>query len=346
MAGLDVDTRDLPITVLSVPAGHPYTRAVHPQAEDITVLPDPVLDPEQPELWWPHPGLEPRNIGPNVDVMHIHFGFEHLTLDATRRLVVRLFTGNIPLVLTVHDLDNPHLEDQRRYHEQLGILIRAAAKIFTLTEDAAREVFKRYGARAAVVPHPAIVPGSRRAATAFQGPSRGAGVFLKSVRSNVIRDPEFYLRLHQLLGDELRVFAHEDAPAELLRALEPVHPAVHAPMRDADLYDAVASCTTCLLPYRRGTHSGWMEMCRDLGTTVVVPDCGSYFDQADTPTAVARYTTGDAASAALALQFMLRRGHVQYRGDRRAQLQQIRELHEHTYRALAAHHRTAHGAIR
>ena len=34
-----------------------------------------------------------------------------------------------------------------------------------------------------------------------------------------------------------------------------------------------------VLPYRFGTHSGWLEACRDLGTTVVAPDCGYYADQ-------------------------------------------------------------------
>ena len=34
-----------------------------------------------------------------------------------------------------------------------------------------------------------------------------------------------------------------------------------------------------VLPYRFGTHSGWLEACRDLGTTVVAPDCGYFADQ-------------------------------------------------------------------
>ncbi len=34
-----------------------------------------------------------------------------------------------------------------------------------------------------------------------------------------------------------------------------------------------------MLPYRFGTHSGWLEACRDLGTTVVAPTCGFYAEQ-------------------------------------------------------------------
>ena len=34
-----------------------------------------------------------------------------------------------------------------------------------------------------------------------------------------------------------------------------------------------------MLPYRFGTHSGWLEACFDLGTTVVAPSCGFYAQQ-------------------------------------------------------------------
>lgn len=34
-----------------------------------------------------------------------------------------------------------------------------------------------------------------------------------------------------------------------------------------------------MLPYRFGTHSGWLEACRDVGTRVVAPSCGFYRDQ-------------------------------------------------------------------
>ena len=49
---------------------------------------------------------------------------------------------------------------------------------------------------------------------------------------------------------------------------------------------ATTSCgTTCaaldvsVLPYRFGTHSGWLEACFDLGTAVVAPSCGFYAEQ-------------------------------------------------------------------
>ena len=34
-----------------------------------------------------------------------------------------------------------------------------------------------------------------------------------------------------------------------------------------------------VLPYRFGTHSGWLEACFDLGTAVIAPSCGFYGQQ-------------------------------------------------------------------
>ncbi|MCW2848235.1 MAG: hypothetical protein JWR90_2209 [Marmoricola sp.] len=42
------------------------------------------------------------------------------------------------------------------------------------------------------------------------------------------------------------------------------------------IVDAVDGCPT---PYRFGTHSGWLEACRDLGTAIVAPTCGYFADQ-------------------------------------------------------------------
>ena len=41
--------------------------------------------------------------------------------------------------------------------------------------------------------------------------------------------------------------------------------------------------TSSVLPYRFGTHSGWLEACYDLGTAVVAPTCGFYAEQQPLP---------------------------------------------------------------
>ena len=325
------------LRVLSIPAGHVYTAAIRP--EDVEYLPDPDIDGN----WWPHPALdaawwEHLPAAELPDLVHLHFGFDHLSPGQIADLTGSLRRRGVPLVVTVHDLDNPHLSDQTEHHEKVRLLVEAAAARITLTDLAAA----RLPAGTRVIPHPRVVadppPGS--------GSGEAVGVFLKSLRGNVVSDPAFYRilarKVHDELGLPLRIHVHEDsASTDLVRGLRAdqaggaVDLRVHPPMPDAALHAAVAECRTVLLAYLRGTHSGWLEMCRDLGVTVAVPDCGMYEGQADDPRGVEKYRTGDPLDAARALTLLHGRGPVPYAGDRTRQLRQIREAHREVYREVA-----------
>lgn len=295
------------VNVVSIPAGHVYPQALRAGAgwSDIEVLADPVIDPAEPDRWWPHPALhrswwehQPRKI----DVCHLHFGFEHLTHEQTCDFVAVLEQQQVPLVLTVHDLDNPHLADQRAYHRQLNILVAAATKVLTLSECAAGIIRHRYGTAATVVPHPPVVPAGR------QPPTRGTGVavFLKSLRANVVAEPGFFRQIAAQVP--LTVYLHSDRRhTELARHLGDLNVEVHDPMDDQTLFNAVSRHEVVVLPYLRGTHSGWLKMCLDLGVKVAVPDCGCYHSQANQPAVVAEYAGGDGADATRAVQELLRR---------------------------------------
>jgi hypothetical protein len=54
---------------------------------------------------------------------------------------------------------------------------------------------------------------------------------------------------------------------------------VHPYFADDELWDYLSSISVSVLPYRFGTHSGWLEACFDLGTAAVVPTCGFYSEQ-------------------------------------------------------------------
>jgi hypothetical protein len=54
---------------------------------------------------------------------------------------------------------------------------------------------------------------------------------------------------------------------------------VHDYFSDDDLWAYLASLDLSVLPYTFGTHSGWLEACRDLQTTVLAPTCGFYDEQ-------------------------------------------------------------------
>ena len=305
------------VRVLSIPSGHPYTQAIRPAG--VEFLPDPDIDGN----WWPHPAFEAEfwRDPPAVDLVHIHFGFEHRTPAQIAELCRAL---PVPLVLTVHDLDNPHLEDQTEHHERLQLLIDEASALITLTDQAAGILARDFGARdVRVVPHPRIVeepvavePGDR------------AAVFLKSVRSNVVSDAQFYRDIAAQVP--LDVYVHGGAE------LASIGTVVHEPMSDDELHAAVGRAGVCILPYTRGTHSGWLEMCRDLGVPVAVPDCGCYAGQADTPDAVEVYRTGDGRAAGEAAARLLARGPVPYAGDRAKQLDEVRWAHEEIYRKVVS----------
>ncbi|MFC6145787.1 glycosyltransferase family 1 protein [Corynebacterium nasicanis] len=324
-----VDTLD----VLSIPAGHVYTQAIRPS--QVTYRPDPDIDGQ----WWPHPALDAdwwhaRTDLP--DLVHLHFGFDHLSVADTRAFAQALRERNVPLVLTVHDLDNPHQVDQAEHHGKLRVLLDAAAARLTLTDTAAARL--RPGAH--VIPHPRVV------ADAPANAGTAVGVFLKSLRANVITDPVFYRilarTLHRATGRPLSVHLHEDArTAHLIHDLAREQAAgflelrVHSPMPDETLHRAVGNCSAVLLPYLRGTHSGWLEMCRDLGVGVAVPDCGMYAGQADDPRAVREYATGDPLDAARALIHLHEQGRLPYAGDRERQLAEIRQAHLQVYREVS-----------
>lgn len=307
------------LKILSIPAGHPYPRALEPQQgwADITVLPDPITNKDNPKQWWPHPAFEPtwwEGQAKGVDLVHVHFGFEHLTIERTRRFTQLLHEKNIPLVLTVHDLDNPHLEDQSNYHQQLHILIQAAAHVFTLSEKAQGIVDKHYGRLPEITPHPVITAGRARPST------DRAGVFLKSVRANVVRDPQFY----RDLGAE--IYIHQDAPAQL----KAIAHHIHEPLNDAQLYAAITRHPVVVLPYDRGTHSGWLRMCRDLGVSVAVPDHGCYKSQMPDDAGVATYRTGDGKDAARVVALLEEQYPI-----RPATVPDVNSQHRDVYLALA-----------
>jgi hypothetical protein len=54
---------------------------------------------------------------------------------------------------------------------------------------------------------------------------------------------------------------------------------IHPYFTDDELWDYLSDVSVSVLPYRFGTHSGWLEACFDLGTAVIAPSCGFYAEQ-------------------------------------------------------------------
>jgi hypothetical protein len=108
------------------------------------------------------------------------------------------------------------------------------------------------------------------------------------------------VRLHHRVRDEpareeVRGLCATDENAMLVE---------HDRLTDAELAIAVSRLDAYVLPYRHGTHSGWLEMCWDLGVPVVAPLVGHYVEQ-HPDGSVATFDSGDASSLAGALQGFL-----------------------------------------
>lgn len=299
------------IRVASVPASHVYVRHLSSPEfdDDVLRLPDPVpADGRKvPGGWWPPLMLDPTWIRENAstfDVFHVHFGFDAVSPEMLQDIVDTLRAQRKPLVYTVHDLRNPHHPDPALHDAQLDVLIPAANELITLTPGAARVVEERWGRVATVLPHPHVV-GKAWFERRHRSSSRPfvVGVHAKSFRPNmdVLPVVETLTRTVSTLPDaELRINLHDEvfepdnhwyAPeaGELLRKYgehDHVTVDVHAYYSDDELFSYLSSLSVSVLPYRFGTHSGWLEACHDLGTRVVAPSCGFYAQQNDCGTFV------------------------------------------------------------
>jgi hypothetical protein len=269
--------------------------------DSVVRLADPVPAGKRRAIgqWWPPVMLSPgwvRDNSGGFDVFHLHFGFDAQAVAQVGELVGTLRSVGKPLVYTVHDLRNPHHEVRRDHDAQLDVLVPAADVLVTLTGGAAREVESRWGRWPVVLPHPHVVPLDRMAPR--QRAARGfvVGVHAKSVRPSM--DPVPVIRalaevVPGLPGGRLRVDIHRDvfecgglrhdrAIAGYLRKADgkgDIDLRVHDCFSDAELWAYLESLDVSVLPYRFGTHSGWLEACHDLGTTVVAPSCGYFAEQ-------------------------------------------------------------------
>lgn len=309
------------LRVASVPADHPYVRHLSPPSGGgrVVRLPDPAVPGAPAGRWWPSPVLTPewlRAHAGSYDVVHVHFGYEHLGVPALDAVVRTLRLLQVPLVLTVHDLQNPHLVDQGPHERALGVLVRAAAEVVTLTAGAAREVQQRYGRDAEVLPHPHVVPLARLAQP--RPPSTGLIAVHRKARANV--DASWVLPVVRSVVEEL--------PGARL------HPGPERRLDDDALWDHLASLDVLVLPYRFGTHSGFVEACHDLGTAVVAPRVGHLAEQHP----VASYELDDPGSLAAAVRrAFAHRPAPADPAQRAAQRAQLAQAHEAVYaRALAA----------
>jgi hypothetical protein len=288
------------ITVASVPENHVYVRHIGCCGDGVQRLDDPRPSSDSaPGVWWPPPMLDPGWVERNADqfdVFHVHFGFDAVSPSDLRHLTAALRAQRKPLVYTVHDLRNPHHRDPGLHAAQIDVLIRGADELITLTHGAAGEIARRFGRQAFVLPHPHVVDEPWRSQPRSERDEFVVGVHAKSLRASMSPGPVVDALtniLRDVPSSRLRVDVHNDVymPGSpnhdpvLVRTLNrysrgrDIELCVHDCFTDDELWEYLLGLDVSVLPYRFGTHSGWLEACHDLGTVVVAPQVGYLAEQ-------------------------------------------------------------------
>ncbi|WP_245819578.1 glycosyltransferase [Rhodococcoides yunnanense] len=292
------------ITIASVPTAHRYVAHLETGELDtgnsgVFRLPDPVPSGARTnDPWWPPRWLDPewlRGHTDRFDLLHLHFGFDALPVEQLEALVHVLRADEKPLVFTVHDLHNPHFADNTLHERQLDVLVPAADELITLTTGAAAEIRTRWGVDATVIPHPHMVPLDRVGNRRTRSSVFVVGVHAKNLRANldplavmdtivdVVNElPNSIVRLDiddDVVGSNGRPDAGATGAALRRYSARGVDVRIHPRFDDDELWQYLTEIDASVLPYRFGTHSGWLEACHDVGTAVVAPNCGYFADQ-------------------------------------------------------------------
>lgn len=332
------------IRVASIPADHPYVEHIQELDEPAArVLPEIFHEPGR---WWPPRRLDPSWLTAHAhefDLLHGHFGYESLTIEQLQRSLATLRRLGKPLVLTVHDLQNPHLADDERHHAQLAMLVAQAVEIVTLTPGAAREIRERWGRSARVVAHPHVVPLDQVAGTGATG--NRVGVHLGDLRERVDVAPiaADLRRIAQRYPVTIDVQPHawHEAAPQTRQAVESIGAdelRVRDRLPDDELFAEVRRTRVQVLPYRRGTHSGWLEMCLDLGVAVAAPAVGYLREQHPRHPAVRGYESSEHGSLQSAVMQLVdsRPQQAGWPAFRRAQREQVASAYAEVYRSAMA----------
>ncbi|WP_432943317.1 hypothetical protein ACQPXM_40635 [Kribbella sp. CA-253562] len=235
----------------------------------------------------PVSGLLAQDPWDYFDVLHLHT-VELASADDLTALVDRLGRAGKRLVFTVHDLV-PNIEsDLPAFEDKTRLLVKSADHVTTLTSTAAAAVLDQYGRRPDVLPHGYAVP------PAVARRTTGAGLLaFGALRPN--RCLVALVRAWALLPDRPRLSVvlrsvgaadRERSAAELAeldRAAEEYPElsveVVDRVLSDEELVERCQDASTLVLPYRSITHSGQLELARDLGLGAVLPDVPTLRDQ-------------------------------------------------------------------
>ena len=286
----------------------------------------------------------------DFDLLHLQLGFDDHRPEQLRGVVAELHRRGKPLVLTVRDLEAMLGVEPARFEAALEALVPVADAVVTLTPSAADAIHARWGRRAEVIPHPHVVPIELVDRPRPDRLRPRVGLHLHSLDPNLDALPMLELlgELVPARGLDLVVDAHAEIAdrvpgLERLAGREGIELHVHEPYADDELWSYLQRIDLSVHALCRGTHSGWVEACYDLGTRVLVPRLGSFVDQ---HAGVHSYALGDdgrpdPADVAAAIDALAAHPRAQWRATRAEREVQLRTI---CLRHLDLYHRVRSGA--
>lgn len=347
-----------PIRVASIPAAHPYVRAIT-DTQLVQVLPDPPVPGAPVGQWWPPVALTAEWLAAQAadyDVLHVHFGLESFSPEELRAALDAARAAGRPVIYTVHDLDNPQLVDQEPYLALLDVIVPAADHLLTLTPRTAAEIERRWGRRSRVLAHPTLLEHAVASPGARDEVIR-VGIHLRDLRPNIdaeravraavdavalLTDEDLAVEVDVLMNERVR---SDETAARVIAAAE-AHPSVHVRrtphLSDAEIEEWLVGLDLFVLPYHHGTHSGWVELCYDLGVRVAGTDVGHI--RAQHPSDFTAVDLGDARTLADAVRQVSDAGDAAERPalierrrlERRSERSSVRAAHAELYAAACA----------
>lgn len=217
------------------------------------------------------------------DILHLHT-VELATSGDLTALAARLRETGKGFIFTLHDLV-PNIEiDQVAFEEKTRIVVQEAPRVVTLTHAAAEQASARFDITPSVIPHgyavsPDLVTqrGDRAHGLLVFGalrPNRDLLGLVRAWRQLPSARPALRVLLRSLGAADQQRYASELDELAGIAQVEPglIVETTAGVLSPSELVDRCREAAVLVMPYRSITHSGQLELARDLGLTAVLPD--------------------------------------------------------------------------
>jgi len=294
----------------------------------------------------------------SFDVIHIHFEYHYVNYDDFLEMLKYFKDKNKPIVWTMHDRRSNDIESiNDLIYEKL--LFEYADQIITLTNGCKDWILNKFGDHKRtieVIAHGYIEDPSR-ILELKEGVLKNDDLFtilIGNFRANkdIFLPVANFLILDSMKNKKLRIlcnpmpmhFDHSDIEENVknfffLTVNNPRVELVCRPYIEHDLITRTfLESHAVLLPYKWGTHSGQLELARDCGCHVIVPDVGFYKEQWDK---VESFNISDGKKESYSIRFADVLASVSKKGSlgpdtefRKREFNQILKMHHCIYLSL------------